>query len=83
MIVEFRNDQPGYARWLREHHDGYVLAVAKRMIHTTNCYHIEPYDPPDDVTRALKVCSESKYELVRWLKNNRGEGAPVYCEKCS
>ena len=81
MAVEvFEHDDEGFARWLGEHPDGYVLNCYKTgRLHSARCKSYRAAGPRMTFTRA-KACSASEQQLFRFAKQHGIDTAR--CELC-
>jgi hypothetical protein len=66
-FTTFHDDSRGYARWLDEHPDGYVLTAWSTnplggMIHRATCTHVTRLKS----TASRKVCTTSLNDAVRY-----------------
>lgn len=89
-LERFENDESGYAAWLREHPDAYVLNIERTLnpggarLHRANCRTIQGSPPRGDTWTGqyIKVCSVDKSALAEWAQRESGELAPS-CSVCS
>lgn len=82
------DSEAGYARWIRQNQQGYVvnaprssMSTAKMMWHRADCGHIQPggnlrFVEGDD----MKACSLNAGELAAWACS-RGRQMD-YCDTC-
>lgn len=78
MIVQFKNDDKGYLNWIRDNPNGYVYNdfggadVTYKKLHRADCKLLHNIPPRWKKTSYRKICCSNFYELVNWLKENRG-----------
>jgi hypothetical protein len=68
----FHHDEPGFAKWSREHPEGYVLSPATGVLHwkIDDCRHFKDFHPPRPWTNKPKKCFATRHELQRWAKTH-------------
>ncbi len=65
-VVEYKRDDPGFKRWLRENPNGYVLNCYKTgKVHTALCRSYQSAGPRMTHTRH-KACSTSVPQLYKY-----------------
>jgi hypothetical protein len=76
----FKNDEPGYLRWLRDHPHGFVLNLWWNespanpiVLHKADCFAIRPpfsdnFTGPNN----YKVCDDDQNILIAWAQSRRG-----------
>ncbi|MGV0580860.1 SIMPL domain-containing protein [Mycolicibacterium elephantis] len=87
-IVEFRDDDDGYWRWVQTHADGFVVNIqrsyspANARLHRADCWTISPGQNKGAVTHQyVKACSTQLNDLDQWA--TRQVGHPITrCGTC-
>jgi hypothetical protein len=78
---EFKNNDTGFKRWLRDNRNGFVLnGYNTGKIHTASCTSYQAAGPRMTYTRR-KVCSTSERELLKYAKREGWE-VPLRCQLC-
>ena len=81
-IYEPDNDRDYYA-WLNSHPSGYVLSLKGKkepVLHRAECTHIDRNN--NTITKARKICSEDKWALGAWVRENGLGNGIVFKNKC-
>lgn len=73
-MIEFLDDDAGFASWLESHTRGYVLNTYRNptasylMLHRAICSHLRPNDSRHKHTTRdyMKICSADVATLQRW-----------------
>jgi 5-methylcytosine-specific restriction endonuclease McrA len=86
-------DEKNYLHWLQQHPTGYVLNSYRKIdcdylpLHRATCKTISQYKNRARGNaftgkRYIKICAESKHELLNWIKQQGGSDFSDYCAKC-
>jgi len=80
----FKDDDLGYARWTSAHYGGFVLTRKGRDfgLHTAGCSHIYEAGAGWRMTKAEKLCSVDRDELLRYARRENSGKDPLVCEDC-
>jgi hypothetical protein len=89
-VALFHVDEEGYARWLRDHPDGYVLSTDPRprpgqnRLHRAQCGTISPVLHPEKPFTApyMKVCGSSSRVVEAWTRSATS-APPERCKLCN
>lgn len=89
-VIEFRNDDRGYLRWVAANPNGYVINIQQSYnasdarLHRANCYTIDVTPAKGDswTGHYVKICSLSSRALDRWAREHTG-GPVRRCGTCS
>ena len=90
MINFFKNDDHGFAFWLRDNPSGYVfddfggINPQLKKLHQSRCKQVRSPNSISAKTHIRKVCCASLDELVSWIDKNFGPEKEGYfpCEHC-
>ena len=90
VISVFDHDEPGYARWLRDHPVGSVLNCDREpkasylMLHRSSCRTIsgQPARGTTWTVAYVKVSSDSQAQLDEWARSRTGAN-PTRCGSCA
>lgn len=84
----FVDDDRGYFDWLSEHPEGFVINTTRKpspsnlMLHLASCDHIADRSVANYTKQYAKACSDSRYELLRWAREEVG-GTASNCYSCA
>jgi hypothetical protein len=87
---KFSDDDEGYARWLQEHPDGFVVNTYRRpsqnylILHRAECPHISTRASESRRWTAdyLKVCAANIEDLQTWARHDVA-GTLTRCRTCA
>jgi hypothetical protein len=91
MITRFKNDDYGFACWLRDNPAGYVFNdfggpnVANKALHESSCRLLRHPGGIESKTITRKICSSNLDELLKWVDESRGPEGEGYspCTQCN
>lgn len=93
--IVFKDDEQGYMLWIKKNPEGYVLTTFRQIspdhmsLHRSNCKKVNQYN--SNMTKGaaftrrkyIKICSNSKSDLLDWIKLNKGSHFTKLCSVCA
>jgi hypothetical protein len=86
-ITVFRDDDPGFFRWLDDHPDGYFINSERNpkpaylVLHRPSCPHFDRGPAVHWTTDYIKICSPGRGDLEEWATRAVG-GDVTLCRTC-
>src|SRR5882757_10004932 len=86
-ITVFRDDDPGFFRWLDDHQDGYFINSERNpkatylVLHRPSCSHFDRGPAVHWTRDYIKICSPGRGDLEEWATSAVG-GDVTLCRTC-